>query len=121
MKQVCYTRLCSRLLFPQSAAFGVECSGGVCVLDALRVSGAIVEEVEAAATSMGIRGAVVRSPTGSKLLWALLVGDAGMHLSSSEASHVELTLFWVSRESRNGQADGNDCSSSVSLIQRERL
>ena len=67
MKEVRYGRLRVRHPFPESMAVGVEARGGVRVSDAPRVPSAVVEEVEAAAASPVVRGAVVRAPTDGKL------------------------------------------------------
>lgn len=66
-KEVRYGRFRALHPFPQSTAVGVEGRGGVPLRDALRVPGAVVEEVEAAASSPVLRGAVVGTPADGKL------------------------------------------------------
>ena len=67
VKEVRYAGFRARHPFPQLATVRVECRRGVCIRDALRVPSAVVEEVEAAAASPVVRGAVVRAPTDGKL------------------------------------------------------
>ena len=67
VKEVRYAGFRARHPFPQSAAVVVERRRGVRIRDASRVPSAVVEEVEAAAASPVVRGAVVRAPTDGKL------------------------------------------------------
>ena len=66
-KEVRHAEFRSRHPFPQPVAVWVERRRGVRIRDASRVPSAVVEEVEAAAASPVVRGAVVRAPTDGKL------------------------------------------------------
>ena len=67
VKEVRNGRFRVRHPFPESTAVGVEARGGGRVRDAPRVPSAVVEEVEAAAASPVVRGAVVGTPANGKL------------------------------------------------------